>query len=40
MKQLDLWYFEAIEMTSQAWSKFREYSPAARILHTKFMIVK
>ena len=36
MKQPNLYYFEAIEMTSQTWSKFhREHSPTARILHTK-----
>ena len=37
MKQPDLYYFEAIKVTSQAFIKVhREYSPAARILHTKF----
>ena len=39
MKQSDLYYFEAIKMTSQAQSLVkihREYSPVASILHTKF----
>ena len=37
MKQPDLCYFESIKMTSQARSiVHREFSPAARILHTKF----
>ena len=36
MNQPDLYYFETIKMMSQAWSKFTEYSPAARMLDTKF----
>ena len=37
MKQADLYYFETMQMMSQAWSKFTENSsPEARIFHTKF----
>ena len=37
MKQPDLYYFETMQMTSQSLvNVHREYSPVARILHTKF----
>ena len=37
MKQADVYYFEAIKITSKAWSKLTENTClVARILHTKF----